>query len=302
MVRRARGPFDRAMKSGGERTVGGAHEAREIALFCLLAFALSWAIWIPMALHGVIVRAGSLPSHMLGLLGPMGAAWLTGWLVPGGAAVRRDWCGRLCRLPHGVWGWTLALSPGAMIVALLIAERWIDLGLDPAGIERFSGLPIMPLPLLFVVVLLVNGLGEEAGWRGFLLPRLQRRFGPVAGVLVQAVLWIAWHAPLFWIVATYRAMPLSMILFGFGLGLVLGGFVLAQVAAVSRGSVLAVALWHSFYNFGTATELGGSAAALLSAVVMMWGGGLLLRALIRTAGKRAIQVPPPSTKPPPPPR
>lgn len=302
MVRRARGPFDRPMQSGGELTAGGAHEAREIALFCLLAFGLSWAIWIPMVLHGVIVRAGSLPSHMLGLLGPMGAAWLTGWLVPGGAAVRRDWWRRLWRLPQGLWGWALALSPAGMIAALLGMQHWIDLGLDPAGMARFSGLPVLPVPLLFVIVLLINGFGEEAGWRGFLLPRLQRRFGPVVGVLVQAMLWIAWHAPLFWVVATYRAMPVSMILFGFGLGLILGGFVLAQVAAVSRGSVLAVALWHSFYNFGTATELGGSAAALLSAAVMIWGAGLLLWALMRAEGARAIRVPPPSTKPPPPPR
>ncbi len=293
---------DRPVESDGQRGAKGVREAREIALFCLLAFGLSWAIWIPMALHGVMVRAGSLPSHMLGLLGPMGAAWLTGWLVSGGAAVRRDWWRRICRLPQGVWGWTLALSPAAMIVALLITQRWIDLGLDPVGMTRFSGLPVLPVPLLFMVVVLVNGFGEEAGWRGFLLPRLQRRLGPVRGILVQAMLWIAWHAPLFWIVATYRAMPVPMILFGFGLGLVLGGFVLAQVAAVSRGSVPAVALWHSFYNFGTATELGGSAAALLSAAAMVWGGGLLLWALISTQGARAIRVPPPSTKPPPPPR
>ena len=40
-------------------------------------------------------------------------------------------------------------------------------------------------------------LGEELGWRGFLLPRLLERFGPLAAGLIVGTIWMAWHIPAF---------------------------------------------------------------------------------------------------------
>jgi membrane protease YdiL (CAAX protease family) len=56
------------------------------------------------------------------------------------------------------------------------------------------------LPLLattFVATLLYGGpLGEEVGWRGFALPRLQARFSPLVASLLLSVIWGLWHVPL----------------------------------------------------------------------------------------------------------
>lgn len=46
---------------------------------------------------------------------------------------------------------------------------------------------------------LVNGifcLGEELGWRAYLLPKLMERFKVVPAVLISGVIWGLWHAPL----------------------------------------------------------------------------------------------------------
>jgi len=262
----------------------------EIRLFLLLAFGFSWTIWIPMALLGVVVRPGMLPTHFGGLLGPWVAASIC-VVASAPKAARAAWLHRLIRLPQGWWGWILALTPFLLIIAFFVAAAWTGHPIDASALLRFSGLPVLSPLALFAIVLVVNGYGEEAGWRGYLLPRLQARYGAIGGVLVQAAIWIVWHIPLFWIVATYRGMGPAMLVFGFGLGLVLGGFVLAQVSAASRGSVMAAALWHSGYNFGTATEGAALLQAGLSAIVMTWGAALLLWALASLAGRRAITVP-----------
>jgi len=71
----------------------------------------------------------------------------------------------------------------------------------PGVLGSFRGLGALePLPLLgaFVYVLFLGGpLGEEPGWRGFALPRLQSRHGPLVGSLILGPLWGLWHLPMF---------------------------------------------------------------------------------------------------------
>ncbi|MCA1379151.1 CPBP family intramembrane glutamic endopeptidase, partial [Bradyrhizobium sp. IC4060] len=53
------------------------------------------------------------------------------------------------------------------------------------------------VPLL-LVLWLTDGLGEETGWRGYTLPRLLHRAGPVVASCLLAVVWAGWHLPLLW--------------------------------------------------------------------------------------------------------
>jgi membrane protease YdiL (CAAX protease family) len=79
------------------------------------------------------------------------------------------------------------------------------------GLGVLLGLEIIPPPLwehttpqavyllvvTFLMTSLVRGGIEEPGWRGFMLPELQRRFSPLETSLIIAVFWDLWHIPLY---------------------------------------------------------------------------------------------------------
>jgi uncharacterized protein len=255
--------------------------------FIVLAYALSWSIWIPMVAVGQIVRPGQLPTHFLGLLGPAVAALLAA--VLSGKHKLSDLRDRLLQVPwRDPYFWMFLLSPVGFVIVALAITVLLGQSLNLPGLRLYSGLPALHPALILLVVTVVDGFGEEIGWRGFLLPILQERFGPVTGAALTAVVWGGWHAPLFWLIAAYHAMTPMMIVFGFGLGLLCGAFVLAHITARTGGSIPAAAAWHALYNMGTATAVGGLIPALTTTAVMIWGGGLVAWTLFTVKGRAAI--------------
>src|SRR3990172_3684163 len=118
--------------------------------------------------------------------------------------------------------------------------------------------------------LLSYGIGEETGWRGFALPRLQATRSALTATLLLSVPWAVWHVPSLLYLGNIK--NLGILLPGFFIGLVVGGIVYTWLFNSTGGSVLMVALLHASLNFVTASRAGeGANAAVVSMAFVVWG-------------------------------
>ena len=118
-------------------------------------------------------------------------------------------------------------------------------------------------------VVLVNGFGEETGWRGLAQPLLQRRHGPLVATLGVSAIWAVWHLPMFFVVEGFRSFTVAITV-GWVIGLFCGAVVLTWLYN-HTGSILLVALWHGTYNMisGTSAASGLLAAVSTTAVIVL---------------------------------
>ncbi len=246
---------------------------RPVTAYYILAVTLTWGYWITLIAQGKHSGPGSSTSHLPGLLGPLISAFMITAIIDGGPGV----ADLLRRMVRWRWPtpWVLLVTLSPFAIAALTFAILVLLGTPLPPLQEFQLYPGLPASLPFwavlVLVLIVNGYGEEVGWRGFMMERLVLRYDRFRAALIIAGLWIVWHIPVFWINVTMTALVGPMLL-GWALGVACGAFVLAHVYLMSNRSILAVALWHALYNMVVAPPAGaGIPAAVVSTVVMVWG-------------------------------
>jgi membrane protease YdiL (CAAX protease family) len=66
---------------------------------------------------------------------------------------------------------------------------------DPLSFSNMR--PAFGILPMFIVFFIVAGLGQELGWTGFLMPRLQARYSALTACVIRAILGGIWHLPLF---------------------------------------------------------------------------------------------------------
>ncbi len=274
------------MKSHG--TVPGSGELR---FFLLATFAWTWFFWLGLAglARGGLVSAGTAPFillHMAGGFGPTILAlvcaarragdrplagflrtWLPGRLSPGGFAALGAGLVLAVLKPLVLWG----LNPGTP----LLVENW------PAMLA------------LFPVMILGGGL-EEPGWRGIVFEDSERlRSGDLGALTGMAVLWTAWHLPLWLIPGTYQNTSMDLVSFGLGVG---GSTLVFYALRMSGASVGWCVLAHAFYNtalgtFVPSTNLASDrlvSAAVLAAALAFF---LVFRGRLRARTVRSGDAP-----------
>jgi membrane protease YdiL (CAAX protease family) len=267
-------------------------QLRGVAWFFILAYLISWGWSIPLLLQDQVVEQGrGWPTHFPALLGPLIAAVVvTAWTA--GRSGLRDFLSRIIRWRVPLKWWLVALSPllflGLVVTTMAVAGQTLP---ALADFGKFGGLPQLGVVPTALAIVVLNGIGEEAGWRGYAQDRLQRRMSPLAATLVVAVLWAMWHAPFFFILASYSGFDASTLVM-FPIGLTSGAVLLAWLYNRSGRSILVVAVWHGLYNVAVGTAGGtGTIAAVVSAAVMVGAVAIIILELRARRHQHSIMTP-----------
>ena len=219
--------------------------------FFVLAYAGTWLFELPYVLSGYGV--GLLPTRSPVLLwtspltvfmGPFLAAFVMTGAIEGREGVRRLL--RRFVLWRVGFRWYLFAFVGIPVIAVL------SVVVIPGVLGSFKGLgALAPLSLLgvFVYVLFLGGaLGEEPGWRGFALPRLQSLHGPLLGSLILGPLWALWHLPLF-LTPWNELTTFNVVVFV--LATTCLAIMYTWVFNNTKGSVFIAVLLHATFNWST---------------------------------------------------
>jgi membrane protease YdiL (CAAX protease family) len=204
----------------------------EAALFAVLALGLGLATsilggrfvdpygWIPLAAAVVVLALG------------------------GRALSRAAWSGFAAR-PAGLRGWVPAIAIPTVVLTSGYVAAW-GLGVVKLGLQATSVPIFAATTVLIVGAGSLEAIGEEFGWRGFLLPRLVG-YGRVRAGLASGLLWAFWHVPLIYIAAAYHggADPLYMV--PFTITIVAMSFV-ANELRVASGSTWPAVVFHGAHN------------------------------------------------------
>jgi membrane protease YdiL (CAAX protease family) len=215
--------------------------------YLVLAYAITWisllAAIVAIQFDWVTPDSPILEvANNLGTFGPAIAAFVIAAAIGG----KREVGQLLRRMAH----WRVGI--GWYLFVLVAVPLILVLGMSVVYGPALLGVLIAQWPLFFTgflpavaITTIITGLGEEPGWRGFALPRLQAKYGVLLGILILNVVWQLWHLP------NILFQPGGLGAFAlWTLATVANGFILAWVYN-STGSLLLVMLLHAAQNKST---------------------------------------------------
>ena len=203
--------------------------------FFVLTYVIAWLLWAPLVIFG-----DQLPGplgfvlQMLGTLVPSTLGILFVALLRGRSGVRQL-LGRLLHARVGLrWYLVVLLAPFVLSLSVL-----------------FAGARVVDTTIFFVLFLFAfhifpgSALGEELGWRGFALPRMQARHSALKASLILGIVWGSFHLPL-WLRGA-ESNPISYFP-AFVIAVIATSVLCTWLYNSTGGSLLIVVLYHAAIN------------------------------------------------------
>lgn len=227
--------------------------------YFLLAYIFTWAIEVPvmLAARGLVDFDLPLSLEALAAFGPFAAAVIVLGFCRGKPGIAQLFASLVnWRVPVS-WFAFAVVSPFVVLVgALSMTGETMQLFSGELCRDLLAGGKF--LELIFIGGAL-RGIGEEPGWRGFALPILRRRFGPLLATFALFPAWWLWHLPALLTRNEFQAVQFVM----FGLG-ILAAAVWCTLLYDATRSVLMLALWHALINITRGMALSASMEAFLA--------------------------------------
>lgn len=250
-----------------------------VVAFCVLACGLAWLVCLPLWVGGrglAAPYAGSLLKLMMFV--PLVSALIVVFVIQR-PQHRLEYLGLwpLRPLKRTIWLTVIAIvgMPLIIVAGVFLAAA---LGLVPLDLQHFSGYAAtlkavsptpIPVPIGLLVLIqiatipigaVINAvftIGEEVGWRGWLLPSL-RPLGTWPALVITGAVWGFWHAPI--ILLGYNFNQPNW----FGVGLMVVASIMAGIL-IGWLRLRTASVWPSVFAHGALNAAGGFIALVIAA-------------------------------------
>lgn len=277
---------------------------RGLSAYLALTFVCSWIPAVVMA-HWTY---GNLPTVLRMLLASTMYALCMGWQPLVAVWVVRRWVDKnqiddVLQIGTPAYYALASVAPLAVLgfsmsLALLFGgaeHAAAAFAVDPAGPPSFGAAVLVVAAMCCVFVLLwIQALAEEVGWRGYFLPRFMQQLGPRRGLVLHGAIWGLWYAPLF-LVTNSALGPSTLKSAAFVVTCMFLGVLLGWLRLASK-SVLTTTLANSVLTLtaGLPFVLHGDDPGVRGAVYGPPGWvpmALLVIAILATRHREAVRVP-----------
>lgn len=216
----------------------------KLAAFFIIAFAWSWGWWsgLIFSTPSDAILTGNLPPSfiffaLLGGFGPSVSGIIVSLLSDGRDGLKET-LGGLKKTGFSFWWYAVSMLAVPLMVAVqtgIHAAAGRSISFEVSGLMFVMGF-VWPL---------FSSFGEEIGWRGFALPKMQKRYGVLSASLILGLVWGLWHLPSDYIAYSsygWRFIPM-FILVG-PVTLTAHSAIMSFIYNKTNGSLLAMIIYH----------------------------------------------------------
>lgn len=242
-------------------------ETKRLFVYLAFAFGFTWIIFFAYILSGNVWMADGTLSGMdqfvcLAMLFPALAALLTRYVTREGFAVTgRDSLLLGISFRDGKWIY--------FVLAMLLPWVYFELGyalmllLSPKAFDTsypaLLEITEQERPIIYIqpLAMMISGtiasfaaFGEEAGWRGYMMPKMIKLWGVKKAVIFGGILWGIWHWPLTYVGHNFGRDYLGYPFTGFAAMCVMCVFMgmILTFLTYKSGSIWPAAFFHAVNN------------------------------------------------------
>ena len=222
-----------------------------LLLFYIVSYLFSWLFWISGIVLSerftLISQNSSTLFFIIGSFGPFFSAIFITHISEGKTGIKKlfkrvfNWRVNIRWYFIAVFLFTIINLLSAFSFVWPLGEVTVDEYYEI--IFRF----LMFFPIYFLIAGIIGGpLGEEIGWHGFAVPRLQKKTNALFASLIHGPIWALWHLPLIYFTGNLSIDTLILYISSITGGCIIITWLFNRV----NGSVLLTLIMHTSWNIG----------------------------------------------------